>query len=109
MNGVPPHHIRVKRHKQTIFLHCDLQIDTVLAVKERISKLTGRAEKDQRLLLGKQVLENHTTLYDCGIEKEDGEMSLVYSIGEDPTTAKQIWEELEDAMNGAPLAVEVPK
>jgi hypothetical protein len=93
-SGVAPHYIRIKRHKLTIFLHCDLQNDIVQAIKERIEKLTGRPWMQIRLVLGKQVLENHSTLYDCGIENEDGELNLVYSLGDDQ------WEELEDALNG---------
>jgi hypothetical protein len=94
-SGVAPHYIRIKRHKLTIFLHCDLQNDIVQAIKERIEKLTGRPWAQIRLVLGKQVLENHSTLYDCGIENEDGELNLVYSLGNDE------WEELDDALNGA--------
>jgi hypothetical protein len=91
-------YIRIRRHKQTIFLHCDLHQDTVLVLKERIEKLTGTGVMQQRLLLGKQVLELNTSLWDCGIEKEDAELLLVLSTGEDQ------WEDPADAADGPPEA-----
>ena len=89
-----PSYVRVKRHKQTIFLHCDLHTDTVLVLKERIEKLTDIPVLRQRLLLGKQVLELNTSLYDCGIEKEDAELYLVIDQGEDE------WEDPKVALEG---------
>jgi len=91
--GVPPHYIRIKRYRQTIFLHCDLN-DSVQALKERVEKLTGKPWMQFRLLLGKQNLENHSTLSDCGVENDDSELYLLYATG--PET----WEELDDALSG---------
>lgn len=95
-SGVPPHYVRVKRHKQTLFLHCDVGIDTVLAIKQRVEQLTGKPIAQQRLHLDKQLLENHHTLYDSGIEREDGELILCYALGGNPMQ----WEEPEEAMTG---------
>ena len=89
-----PCYIRIKRHKQTIFLHCDLN-DTVLTMKERVAKLiTTHTPQQMRLLLGKQNLENHTSLYDCGVEKEDAELLLLYATSEDT------WEDWATAVDG---------
>ena len=93
-----PSYVRIKRHKQTIFLHCDLHNDTVLVLKERIEKLTDVPVLQQRLLLGKQALELNTSLYDCGIEKEDAELVLVLATGEDE------WEDPQEALEGPPQA-----
>lgn len=89
-----PSYVRIKRHKQTIFLHCDLHQDTVLVLKERIEKLTAVPVLQQRLLLGKQVLELNTSLWDCGIEKEDAELLLVLATGDDT------WEDPQTAADG---------
>ena len=91
-------YIRIKRHKLTIFLHCDLQNDTVLVLKERIEKLDGHPVMHQRLLLGKQVLENNTALVDCGIEKEDQCLTLVKRANEDAP-----WEDPNDALSGVEM------
>eukprot|EP00758_Cryptobia_borreli_P007168 Tbor_TRINITY_DN5255_c3_g2::TRINITY_DN5255_c3_g2_i2::g.16611::m.16611 len=95
-SGVPPHYIRVKRAKQTLFLNCDVHIDTVQSIKERVEQLTGKPVEQQRLYLGKQLLDNHHTLYDCGIEKEDGVLTLVYALGGNPMQ----WEEPHEALIG---------
>lgn len=99
--GVAPHYIRIKRFKQTIFLHCDVNHDTVQALKERVEKLTGRPWMQIRLLLGKQNLDNFSTLYDCGIEAEDGELNMAYLISVTPGGEEQ-WEDVDDALNGGP-------
>jgi hypothetical protein len=104
--GVAPHYIRVKRYKQTIFLHCDLQHDIVQAIKERIEKLTGRPWMSIRLHLGKQVLDNFSTLYDCGIEQEDGELNMTFLLHTTPG-GEEIWEDLDDALNGT--VTEIPQ
>ncbi len=92
MSSLVPSYIRIKRPKQTIFLHCDLN-ETVQAVKERIEKLTGQPANMQRLLFGKQLLEPYTSLMDCGIEKEDAEVILLYNIGQN---GEEQWEEPVD-------------
>jgi hypothetical protein len=94
-SGSMSSYIRVKRYKLTIFLHCDLHNDTVLVLKERIEKLEGQPVMHQRLLLGKQVLENNTSLIDCGIEKEDQCLTLVKRANEDAP-----WEDPNDALAG---------
>lgn len=97
--GVAPHYIRIKRFKQTIFLHCDVHHDTVQALKERVEKLTGRPWMQIRLLLGKQNLDNFSTLYDCGIEAEDGELNMTYLLSVS-AGGEEVWEDLEDALLG---------
>ena len=49
-------YLRIKRGKQTIFLHCDLNAETIVVLKERIEKLTGVPLMKQRLYLGRQIL-----------------------------------------------------
>ncbi len=78
MSAASLSYIRIKRAKQTIFLHCDLNAENIVVIKERVEKLTGVPLMKQRLYLGKQMLENMTTLWDCGIDKEDRELTLVY-------------------------------
>ena len=91
-------YIRIKRFKLCLFLHCDLQHDTILVIKERIEMLDGHPVMHQRLLLGKQVLENNMTLWDCGIEKEDQCLTLVKRANEDSP-----WEDPREALEGPPL------
>ncbi len=55
-------YIRVKRYKQTLFLHCDLHLDTVLALKERVESLAGVPVLQQKLLLGKQALDTQASV-----------------------------------------------
>jgi hypothetical protein len=93
-----PSYVRIKRHNLTIFLHCDLHNDTVLHLKERIEKLIDKPVLQQRLLLGKQALELNTTLHDCGIEKDDAELLLAFSTGEDT------WEDPRTAAEGGQAA-----
>ena len=95
-SGVPPHYVRVKRAGQTLFLHCDVHVDTVLTIKERVELLTGKPVAQQRLFLGRQLLENHHTLYDCGIEREDEVVTLAYALGGNPMQ----WEEPQEAQSG---------
>ena len=92
------YYVRIKRKNLTIFLHCDLN-DTVQLMKERVEKLIGHPAAQMRLLLGKQPLENHTSLLDCGIEKEDAEMLLAFSTGKQDATGEEIWEDV--VMDGA--------
>lgn len=101
-NQPAPHYVRIKRHKQTIFLHCDLKEDTVQLMKERVEKLTGKPAALQRLLLGKQNLENHSTLWDCGIEKEDEQLLLVLAVQQGDNPNELVWEFPEEAEFGKP-------
>lgn len=94
-------YLRIKRGKQTIFLHCDLNAETIVVLKERIEKLTGVPLMKQRLYLGRQILENLTTLWDCGIEKEDKELTLVHQRDDGS------WEDPSDIIVEA--ASDVPK
>ena len=70
-------YVRVKRKKQTIFLHCDPG-DTVLQVKEKIEVVTTIPPASQRLLLGKQSLEEASSLCDCGITPSDTGTGLYF-------------------------------
>eukprot|EP00755_Sulcionema_specki_P009902 Sspe_Gene.44973::Locus_22133_Transcript_2_3_Confidence_0.250_Length_556::g.44973::m.44973 len=91
---VPSMYIRVKRKKQTIFLHCEPG-DTVLSVKEKITLITNVPASDQRLLLQKQNLEDTSSLHDCGIGVSDTgtELFLIYKITSE--TGEERWEEVE--------------
>ena len=69
-NMPPAMYVRVKRNKQTIFLHCEPS-DTVHVVKEKVAAIVNTPSSDQRLLLGKQNLEDGSTLCDCGVTPAD--------------------------------------
>ncbi|ORC90807.1 uncharacterized protein TM35_000072310 [Trypanosoma theileri] len=98
-----PHYVRLKRYNLTIFLHCDVNHDTVQAIKERYEKLTGRIFYNVRLYLGRQNLEDFSTLYNCGIESEGAELIVVHSKGpKNDGTGEYYWEEIEEAMKPPP-------
>lgn len=99
-----PAHIRVKRHKLSLFIHTDLRIDTVLVIKERLEKLTGVPVMKQRLYFGKQLLHNTATLWDSGIEVEDSELTLVFCVGTGPGDV-DLWEDRIEALEGPPANV----
>jgi hypothetical protein len=94
-----PGHIRIKRHKLTLFLHTDLRVDTVLVLKERIEKLTGVPVMKQRLYYNKQLVQNPATLWDSGIETDDAELVLVFSTGIGPGDV-DVWEDRTVALEG---------
>eukprot|EP00670_Eutreptiella_braarudii_P026488 CAMPEP_0174375776 /NCGR_PEP_ID=MMETSP0811_2-20130205/115797_1 /TAXON_ID=73025 ORGANISM="Eutreptiella gymnastica-like, Strain CCMP1594" /NCGR_SAMPLE_ID=MMETSP0811_2 /ASSEMBLY_ACC=CAM_ASM_000667 /LENGTH=103 /DNA_ID=CAMNT_0015526341 /DNA_START=23 /DNA_END=330 /DNA_ORIENTATION=+ len=71
-------YVRIKRHKQTIFLHCELT-DHALTLKEKISLINNVPIENQRLLLDKQVLEDAASLQEQGIQN-DTVLFLVYRI-----------------------------
>ncbi|EAN81520.1 hypothetical protein TcCL_ESM01089 [Trypanosoma cruzi] len=97
-NTVPPHYVRLRRQNLTIFLHCDVNHDTVQAIKERYEKLTGRLFYTVRLYLGRQSLDDFSTLYNCGIEHEGAELIVVHSKAlKTDGTGEYIWEDLEEA------------
>ncbi len=96
-----PAHIRVKRHKLSLFIHTDLRVDTVLVIKERLEKLTGVPVMKQRLYYGKQLLHNNATLWDSGIEVEDSELTLVFSTGIGPGDV-DLWEDRVESLEGPP-------
>jgi hypothetical protein len=99
-----PSHIRVKRHKLCLFIHCDLRVDTVMVIKERLEKLTGVPVMKQRLYLGNQLLANSATLWDSGVEVEDTELFLIFSTGIDQRTDVESWEDVATALAGPPAA-----
>eukprot|EP01059_Diplonema_ambulator_P014973 TRINITY_DN26014_c0_g1_i1.p1 TRINITY_DN26014_c0_g1~~TRINITY_DN26014_c0_g1_i1.p1 ORF type:complete len:127 (+),score=49.52 TRINITY_DN26014_c0_g1_i1:48-383(+) len=88
----PSMYVRIKRRKQTIFLHCEPS-DTVLSLKEKVAAVTGKPVTDQRLLLGKQNLEDASTLSDSGLTAADTgtELFIVYKI---VTETEERWEEV---------------
>ena len=94
-----PAHIRVKRHKLSLFVHTDLRVDTILVIKERIEKLTGVPVMKQRLYFGKQLLHNNATLWDSGIEVEDAQLTLVFCVGTGPGDV-ELWEDRQEALEG---------
>jgi hypothetical protein len=94
-----PSHVRVKRAGVTLFLHCDLRNDTILVMKERIERLLGAPVISQRLYLGRQMMPNHSTLWEAGIEIEDAEVILAYSLGFiNPDV--ELFETPEEALDG---------
>ncbi|ESL12180.1 hypothetical protein TRSC58_00057 [Trypanosoma rangeli SC58] len=102
-NATPPHYVRLRRHNLTIFLHCDVNHDTVQAIKERYEKLTGRTFYTVRLYLGRQNLDDFSTLFNCGIEREGAELTVVYSKGAKMDgTGEYIWEDFEEAARPPP-------
>lgn len=102
-----PSHIRVKRHKLCLFIHCDLRVDTVMVIKERLEKLTGVPVMKQRLYLGNQLLANSATLWDSGVEVEDTELFLIFSTGIDQKTDVESWEDVATALAGPPAAAAI--
>ena len=94
-----PAHLRIKRHKLTLFVHTDLRVDTVLVIKERLERLTGVPVMKQRLYFGKQLVQNPATLWDSGIEVEDAELTLAFSTGIGPGDV-DMWEDRLEALEG---------
>ncbi|RNF17778.1 uncharacterized protein Tco025E_04721 [Trypanosoma conorhini] len=102
-NPTPPHYVRLRRHNLTIFLHCDVNHDTVQAIKERYEKLTARTFYTVRLYLGRQNLDDFSTLFNCGIEREGAELTVVHSkAAKMDGTGEYIWEDLEEATRPPP-------
>ena len=63
-------YVRVKRHKTTVFLHCD-PIDTIAQIKERINQVMNIGVDQQKLFRteqGDEELANDITLEDLKIE-----------------------------------------
>eukprot|EP00759_Apiculatamorpha_spiralis_P012515 PhF_6_TR19531/c0_g1_i1/m.28502/K03873/TCEB2; transcription elongation factor B, polypeptide 2 len=95
----PPMYVRIKRRKQTVFLHCDVN-ETITAIKGRVQLILGVPPTHQRLLLGKQVLEDHATLADCGIDKDkDDAVFYLCTRVDDGQSGEEQWEELEIVSN----------
>eukprot|EP01006_Ploeotia_vitrea_P000631 TRINITY_DN103379_c0_g1_i1.p1 TRINITY_DN103379_c0_g1~~TRINITY_DN103379_c0_g1_i1.p1 ORF type:complete len:130 (+),score=22.76 TRINITY_DN103379_c0_g1_i1:35-391(+) len=80
-------YVRIKRKKQTIFLHCDTT-DTPLSLKEKVAQINNMPVENQRLLLGKQLLEDTAQLQEQGV-KNDTVLFLVYKEADDK------WEEVD--------------
>ncbi|CAD2218004.1 Ubiquitin family, putative [Angomonas deanei] len=97
MSATPPNYLRLRRFNRTIFLYCDFQQDTVQSIKERIEKLTGRTFYLIRLYLDKQTLEDGSTLYNCGIEKDGTELIIAHAKGKNEQ-GDTIFEEYAEAM-----------
>jgi len=100
MSAHPPMYVRIKRKKQTVFLHCDLN-DTIATLKARVALIMGTQVPMQKLLLGRQNLEDHNTLADCGIEKDspDTVLFLIQRL-DDGQSGEEVWEEVEIAPTG---------
>lgn len=97
-HSTPPNYLRLKRYNRTIFLHCDFHQDTVQAIKERLEKLMSRTFYTVRLYLGKQNLDDFSTLFNAGIEKDGTELIMIHSKGKN-TDGDYIWEDIEEAMS----------
>ena len=72
-------YIRVKRKNTTMFLLVE-PTDTILEVKQRIQDLSDNGPDLQRLIKGKEVLEDAKTLAEHKIENDDI-VALVFKIG----------------------------
>eukprot|EP00796_Vickermania_ingenoplastis_P005998 gene5998-4303_t len=101
--STPPNYLRLKRYQRTIFLHCDFHQDTVQAIKERLEKLMSRTFYTVRLYLGRQNLDDFSTLYNAGIEKDGTELVMVHAKGKN-VEGEYIWEDLEEAMSPPKVA-----
>lgn len=101
---VPANYVRLKRHRRTIFLYCDFQLDTVQAIKERVEKLTSRTFYTTCLYVGNQRLDDEATLYNAGVSEDGTVLWVVYSKGK-TEEGEPIWEDVEEAMaTNAPTA-----
>lgn len=96
--SVPANYLRLRRHNRVIFLHADFVQDTTQAIKERLETLTGRAFHTMRLYLGKQNLDNNTTLINCGIEKDGTELLILYSKGKNADD-EHVWENIDEVIS----------
>ncbi|KAJ1485287.1 hypothetical protein T484DRAFT_1945935 [Baffinella frigidus] len=87
-------YVRVKRGKQTIFLHCDPQ-DTILSLKKKVEAINGLAPEKQRLMLvdDKVAYDDNKTVRECKIEDRDV-IALVYKVDQDDPSAKEKWEDV---------------
>eukprot|EP00756_Hemistasia_phaeocysticola_P056076 Hpha_TRINITY_DN32103_c0_g1::TRINITY_DN32103_c0_g1_i1::g.18520::m.18520 len=76
MSTAPSMYVRIKRFKTTIFLHCEPS-DSIRDLKERCAQIEGIPVAEQRLKLGKQNLEDATSLHDNNIGPQDVGVVLV--------------------------------
>lgn len=98
---LPANYIRLRRHNRVIFLYCDFNLDTVQAIKERIEKLTSRTFYTMRLYLGNQLMDDAATLYNCGVEKDGTELTILYSKGK-TADGEVVWEGPNEAFTNPP-------
>lgn len=68
------------------------------AIKERIEKLMSRTFYTIRLYLGRQNLDDFSTLYNVGIDKDGTELVMAHSKGKN-IDGDYIWEDVEEAMS----------
>eukprot|EP00760_Papus_ankaliazontas_P038829 PhM_4_TR9344/c0_g1_i1/m.17389 len=93
----PPMYVRIKRKNQTVFLHCDVN-ETIGVLKNRVALLMGTAASQQRLVLGRQNLEDHSTLADNGIEKDAEAVLFLLHRLDDGTGNEEMWEEVDPVL-----------
>ncbi|KAJ9505693.1 hypothetical protein QJQ45_024222 [Haematococcus lacustris] len=63
-------YVRVKRKKQTIFLHVE-PTDTVLEVKQKLQELVDQPPENQQLLKGTMLLEDAKKIAEMKVENDD--------------------------------------
>lgn len=63
-------YIRVKRRKQTFFLHVE-PTDTILEVKQKLQELLEQSPEKQQLHKGSVLLEDAKKLADLKVENDD--------------------------------------
>eukprot|EP00668_Euglena_longa_P015481 GGOE01019566.1.p3 GENE.GGOE01019566.1~~GGOE01019566.1.p3 ORF type:complete len:108 (+),score=44.82 GGOE01019566.1:38-361(+) len=81
-------YVRIKRLKQTIFLHVELT-DLAVTLKEKISQINGVPVESQCLMLDKQVLEDGASLQEQGVHN-DTVLFLVYCKEQDPQEFEEV-------------------
>ena len=99
MNHAPQSYVRIKRKKQTVFLHCDVN-DTVASIKNRVHLILNVDVAKQRLLLGRQNLEDHSTLADNGVDKDSDTVLYLVQRLDDGSAGEEVWEEVDAALLG---------
>eukprot|EP00802_Teleaulax_amphioxeia_P029379 Tamp_31448.p1 GENE.Tamp_31448~~Tamp_31448.p1 ORF type:complete len:120 (+),score=31.07 Tamp_31448:49-360(+) len=84
-------YVRVKRQRQTIFLHCE-PTDTILHLKKKIQAINNVETDDQRLIWieEKMIYDETKTLKECKLE-DGGTIALIYKKSADPPE----WEEVD--------------
>uniref|UniRef100_A0A6T8I8S2 Ubiquitin-like domain-containing protein n=1 Tax=Hemiselmis andersenii TaxID=464988 RepID=A0A6T8I8S2_HEMAN len=86
-------YLRVKRGKQTIFLHCE-PTDSILSLKHKIKAITNVAPEDQKLMIIDEKIpcDDAKTVKECKLE-DAGSIALLFKVSSDPVE----WEEINIA------------
>mmetsp|Transcript_18554 Transcript_18554/g.25718 ORF Transcript_18554/g.25718 Transcript_18554/m.25718 type:complete len:102 (+) Transcript_18554:351-656(+) len=82
-------YVRVKRQKQTIFLHVEAS-ETVLELKQKVQALTDQPADEQRLFLEGNLLDDAKSLAELKVGN-DAIIALIYKIDDENAT----WEDID--------------